>query len=105
MGTPETVERDEPRPESRGIDGLMTRYSRWRRQRLVTLTEVPLSTLTLRTLALSGFILVDGVLLPWVVTVLEGTFSFLLFAILFVPLIAAEAMVYRRMKRPPQTRT
>ncbi len=94
-----TAERNEPRPEVRGIDGLMQRYSRWRRERLVDLAEVPLSTLAARTLYLSACILFDGVLLPGVVAVLVGGFSLVPFAVLLVPVVAAEALVYRRLRR------
>ncbi len=99
MGTVETVARKEPVPEPRGIDGLLLRYSRWRRKRLVTMTEAPLSTLALQSLYLSACILADGVLLPWAVSLIQGTFSFLLFAVLAVPLVAAEAWFYGRIKR------
>lgn len=94
-----TAERGEPQPEYRGVDGLMMRYSRWRRQRLADLAEAPLSTLALRTLFLSACILFDGVLLPWVVTILDGGFSLLLFTVLLSPIVAAEALVYRKMRR------
>jgi hypothetical protein len=82
----------------------MVRYSRWRRQRLVTLSETPLAILTLQTLYLSACILADGVLLPWVVTILEGGFSWLLFAVLLVPVLAAESILYRRVKAPGKRR-
>lgn len=83
---------------ARGLDGLMFRYSRWKRRSLVDLAEAPLSTLAFRSLYLCGCILLDGVILPWAVTVLGGGFSFPLFALLIVPAVAAEAVVYRRTK-------
>jgi len=104
MGMGETTEKDEPPYEPRGIDGLMARYSRWRRRRLVTLAEMPLSALAVQTLYLCACVLADGVFLPWVVTVLQGEFSLLLFSALLIPLVAAEAVVYREMRVPRRVR-
>jgi hypothetical protein len=98
MGTAEVTDREALETEPRGLDGLMRRYSRWRRERLVTLAEVPLSTLTLQSLYLSVCVLADGILLPWLASVLDGGFSWLLFVVLLVPALAAESVLYRRMK-------
>lgn len=104
MGTAEPPDRVESETEARGLDALMRRYSRWRRERLVSLAEVPLSTLTLQTLYLSACVLADGILLPWVVSVPEGSFSWLLFTVLLVPALAAESILYRRVKAPQRRR-
>lgn len=104
MGAAEASERAVLETEARGLDGLMRRYSRWRRERLVTMAEVPLSTLTLQSLYLSACVLADGILLPWVASVFEGGFSWLVFVVLLVPSLAAESVFYRRMKAPQQRR-
>ena len=88
-----------------GLDALMRRYSRWKRERLVEIAELPLSALALRNLFLSVCILVDGVVLPWVVAVALGGFSFLLFTLLLIPAVALESVLYRRMKAPNKDRT
>jgi len=100
MGTADASEHAASETEARGLDGLMRRYSRWRRERLVTMAEVPLSTLTLQSLYLSACVLADGILLPWVASVFEGGFSWLEFVVLLVPALAAESVLYRRMKAP-----
>lgn len=87
-------------PEARGIDALLLRYSRWRRARLTAMAEMPLSLLGLQTLYLSACILLDGVVLPWIVTLLGGGFSYLLFVLLLLPTLAAESVLYRRVKAP-----
>lgn len=89
--------RDDPPAEPRGIDGMMHRYSRWKLKRLASMADEPLSTLALRNLYLSACVLLDGVLLPWVVVVAQGPFSFLLFAILLAPILLGEGIVYRRL--------
>jgi hypothetical protein len=96
--------RDEPEGEHRGIDAMMKRYSRWKLKRLASMADEPLSTLALRNLYLSACVLLDGVLLPWVVVVAQSGFSFLLFAILFVPTVLGEGIVYRRMTAPHRER-
>ena len=88
---------DEERTE-RGLDGLMVRYSRWKRRSLEDIAQEPLSTLALRNAYLCACILLDGVILPWIVVVLGGGFSLLLFTLLFIPAVAAETALYRRMK-------
>lgn len=98
MGTADAEERSDAAPEFRGIDRLMMRYSRWRRRRLTSLTEVPLATLGLQTLYLCVCIAADGILLPWAVTAVAGGFSLLVFAALFVPAAVVEVLVYRGMK-------
>ena len=104
MGTAEASDRAASETEPGGLDGLMRRYSRWRRERLVSLAEVPLSTLTLQSLYLSACVLADCILLPWVVSVAEGGFSWIVFVVLLVPALAAESILYRRMKAPQQRR-
>ncbi len=99
---PRTEERAEPEYKARGIDRLLVGYSRWKTRRLVAMDATPLSALALQTLYLSGCILADGVLLPWIVTLLDGDFSFLLFALLLIPALALEAVGYRRLKASPQ---
>jgi len=96
--------RDDSAEEPRGIDGLMRRYSRWRLQRLARIADESLTALTLRNLYLSACVLLDGVFLPWAVIILEGGFSFLLFAVLLVPTLLVEAILYRRMTAPLRRR-
>lgn len=98
MGTADADERSDGAPDFRGIDRLMMRYSRWRRRRLTSLTEVPLATLGLQTLYLCVCILADGILLPWAVEAIAGGFSLLPFVAIFVPAAVVEALVYRGMK-------
>ena len=100
MGTAESANRADSQTEVRGLDGLMRRYSHWRRERLVSMAEVPLSVLTLQSVYLSACVLADGVLLPWVASVFEGGFSWLVFVVLLVPALASESVLYRRMKAP-----
>ncbi len=82
----------------RGIDAWMRRYSRWRERRLTHLAAVPLSSLAVQNLVLCLCILLDGVFLPWIVVLVAGGFSSPLFALLLVPSVIAEGVVYRRMK-------
>lgn len=96
--------RDEPEEEWRGIDSMMHRYSRWRLKRLARMADEPLSTLALRNLYLSACVLLDGVILPWIVMVVQGAFSFLLFGVLFVPTLVVELVLYRRMTAPHRER-
>jgi len=98
-------ERPHARPEARGIDGLLLRYSRWKTGRLITMDETPLSALALQTLYLSACVLADGVILPWIVTLLVGEFSFLGFALLLLPALAVESMFYRKMRFKPRDAT
>lgn len=86
-------------PEAHGIDGLLRGYSRWRLRRLTRIVQVPLSMLALESLFLSLAVLLDAVVLPWIVAILAGTFSYALFAVLLIPAFAAEAIVYRRLRR------
>ena len=97
----ESEAEEDPEGEYRGIDSLMHRYSRWKIKRLTRAADEPLTALTLRTLYLSACILLDGVFLPWIVMILEGGFSLLLFSVLLVPTVVVEWTVYRRMT-PPQ---
>lgn len=87
-----------PQEKARGIDGWLRRYSHWRERRLTQLAETPLSSLALQNLFLCVCILLDGVLLPWVVVLVAGDFSYVLFAILFFPSVVAEGLVYLKMK-------
>ena len=91
-----------PEYKARGIDALLVRYSRWRRRRLARLAEVPLAALALETLYLSACILADAVVLPWIVVLVAGGFSFALFGLLFLPTVVAEAVLYRRVKATPR---
>lgn len=86
-----------PRTEHR-IDGWLHRYSRWKRDRLVGLDETPLATMGVRTLYLCSCILLDGVMLPWAVEVVAGGFSYPLFAVLVLPTIVVESLLYQKMK-------
>ena len=104
MKADEPLEPEGAAPKVHRIDALMMRYSRWRRKRLVSMVEVPLTTLTLRTLYLSGCILLDGVCLPWIATMPDGGFSYPFFAALLLPSLVIEALVYRRMTTPQGTR-
>lgn len=94
----EPASQEAPQVPVRGIDGWMRRYSRWRERRLTHLAETPLSSLALQNLFLCVCILIDGVLIPWIVVLLEGDFSLALFAVLFVPSVVAEGLVYLRIK-------
>lgn len=76
----------------------MRRYSRWRERRLTHLAAIPLSSLALQNLFLCACILVDGVLLPWLVVLLAGGFSYVIFTLILAPGIVAEGFVYQRMK-------
>lgn len=96
----ETEEHAEPEYKTRGIDGLLTGYSRWKTRRLIAMDATPLHVLALQTAYLSACILVDGVLVPWAVAIFQGEFSFLLFAVLLVPAIAAEFIGYRSLRGP-----
>jgi hypothetical protein len=87
---------------ARGIDSLLLRYSRWKTRRLIAMDATPLSTLAVQNLYLAGCIIADGVFLPWAVTLLEGGFSFLLFALLLLPALVVESMGYRRLKAAPK---
>lgn len=87
---------------TRGIDAWMRRYSRWRQRRLIHLAQVPLSSLALENLFLCLCILVDGVFLPWVVVLIADAFSYVLLALLLAPSLAAEYLIYRRMKTRPR---
>jgi hypothetical protein len=104
MKPAELPTRDGPTGERRGIDAMMHRYSRWKLKRLANMADEPLSTLALRNLYLSACVLLDGVFLPWVVVVAQGGFSFLLFAILLVPTLLGEGIVYRRLSAPHRER-
>ena len=86
------------KPAPRGIDGLMFRYSRWKRRSLEEIAEAPLSALALRTLYLCGCILIDGVILPWILTIPDGGFSLVWFAVLLVPALAGEVVGYHKLK-------
>lgn len=94
----ETPTRGVPEDGERGIDGWLHRYSRWKERRLTHMAELPLPTLALQSLYLCVCILLDGVLLPWVVVAVASGFSDALFAVLLVPVIVAEGVVYQRMK-------
>lgn len=83
---------------ARGIDGLMFRYSRWKRRSLEDIATAPLSVLAVRSLYLCACILFDGVILPWIIMIPEGGFSLPLFAVLLVPAVAAEVLGYRRLR-------
>jgi hypothetical protein len=90
--------------ERRGLDAMMHRYSRWKLNRLARMADEPLSALALRNLYLSACVLLDGVVLPWFVVLAQGGFSFLLFAILLVPTLLVEGIVYRRFTMPHRER-
>jgi hypothetical protein len=105
MKSPELPTCDDAAGEHRGIDALMHRYSRWKLKRLATMADEPLSTVALRNLYLSACVLLDGVLLPWVVVVAQGGFSFLPFAILLVPTVLGEWIVYRGITSPRRERS
>ncbi len=94
----EEVRRDVPQEEARGIDAWMRRYSRWRERRLMHMAELPLSSLAAQNLFLCLCILVDGVLLPWIVVVLAGDFSYAWYGVLLLPSVVGEGLVYQRMK-------
>ncbi len=94
----EDAGRETPPKELRGIDGWMRRYSRWRERRLMHMAELPLSSLVLQNLVLCIFILIDGVLLPWIVVLLAGEFSFAWFGLLLLPSLVAEGLVYQKVK-------
>ncbi len=83
---------------NRGIDAWMRRYSRWRERRLTDLASVPLSSLAVQNLFLCICILLDGVLLPWIVILITGGFSYPLFALLLVPSVLAEGVLYQKLK-------
>lgn len=85
-------------PEARGIDAWMRRYSRWRERRLTHLAAVPLSSLAVQNLFLCVCILLDGVFVPWIVVVVMGSFSYVLFALLLVPSFVVEAFLYKKLK-------
>lgn len=62
------------------------------------LAEMPLSSLAVETLFLSLCILLDGVVLPWIVVLVTGDFSYPLFLLLLVPSLAAEGFVHLKLK-------
>ncbi len=85
-------------PESRGVDAWLRRYSRWKERRLTHMAEVPFAALAVQNLYLCACILLDGVVLPWAVTLVAGDFSLTLFAVLLLPAFALEGLLYARIR-------
>ena len=63
-------------------------------------SKVPIRLLVLRTIFLTGCILIDGVFLPWIVIALNrAIISYALFAIGLVVAVFLEARFYFRWKK------
>lgn len=99
----ESTERDHnstPNDNPDTVTRLLMKYSQWGRRRLVAESKVPIRLLVLRTVFLTGCILVDGVFLPWIVIALNrAIFSYALFAAGLVLAVFLEARFYFRWKK------
>jgi hypothetical protein len=89
-----------PNDDPDTVTRLLMKYSQWRRRRLVAESNVPIRLLALRTVFLTGCVLVDGVFLPWIVIALNrAIFSYALFATALVLAVFLEARFYFRWKK------
>jgi len=82
------------------VTKILMKYSRWRRKRFVAESKVPLRLLLLRTGFLTGCILIDGVLLPWVITIMNRSIlSYALFVAAFGLAVFLQARFYYSWKQ------
>ena len=74
------------------------RYAEWKRVQLTNATAEPMANLLKRSAYLSLCVLVDGVILPWIILILNRSFiSGLVFACLLIVAVALEYLVYGRL--------
>jgi hypothetical protein len=81
------------------VTRLLMRYSKWKRERLLVESRLPMRLLILRSIFLTGCILLDGVFLPWIIIGSDGTtLGYMLFLFVFVVAVFLQAKFYFRWK-------
>lgn len=90
---------DANRKKRNYVDETLHRYSEWYRRRVENLSSSSLKTLAIKSCFLTVAIIIDGVILPSIIILLNRTLlSFALFGILLFSALIAEAFTYQRLR-------